>query len=155
MAERHRESPMGLDVPGQIDGMTEQMMTKRHLGRCLTHAMRHVGVLLTRRERQPGLGNLRNVDLCQRFFVLPATRTRHNRAAPTETMHAIPSAITQCSPASVPCRRYGPPPPATTRKPASDRRHVLGFTRDRSRLETKTATMRSSATVPIPTQNLL
>jgi hypothetical protein len=46
MTERHRERPMGLDVPGQIDGMTEQMVLERDLGRCLTHAMRHVDVLL-------------------------------------------------------------------------------------------------------------
>jgi hypothetical protein len=46
MAKRHGERPMGLDVPGQIDGMTEEMVKKPDLGRGLTHAMRHVDVLL-------------------------------------------------------------------------------------------------------------
>jgi hypothetical protein len=81
---------------------------------------------------------------------------RHHKAAPTETMHMTPSAITQCSPASVPMPKVWAT--ATGHDPYANQwiaRHVPGFTRDRSRLETKTANMRSSATVPIPTQNLL
>jgi hypothetical protein len=34
-------------------------------------------------------------------------------------------------------------------------RHVPGFIRGRNRLETKTAAIRSKATVPMPTQNRL